>query len=115
VSNTTDATSGAGTAYPSGAPEFTPFFSAVRVTRSLVLFLMFCRSLFVLFLLAIVLSVLWYTDSDYPFGVFKIFFDIYMPVYIKTESNNFYCNELSILFKFDSILFQKFGHVVTVY
>jgi len=38
-----------------------------------------------------------------------------MPVYIKTESNNFYCNELSILFKFDSILFQKFGHVVTVY
>jgi hypothetical protein len=31
------ATSGAGTAYPSGAPEFTPVFSGVRVTRSLVL------------------------------------------------------------------------------
>ena len=28
---------------------------------------------FVLFLLAIVLSVLWYTDSDYPFGDFKLF------------------------------------------
>ena len=35
---------------------------------------MFCRSLFVLFLLAIMLSVLLrYTDSDYPFGIFKLF------------------------------------------
>ena len=34
---TTSATSGAGTSYPSGAPEFTPVFSGVRVTRSLVL------------------------------------------------------------------------------
>jgi hypothetical protein len=30
-------TSGAGTSYPSGAPEFTPGFSGVRVTRALVL------------------------------------------------------------------------------
>ena len=37
---------------------------------------MFYRSLFVLFLLAIVLSVLLqYTDSDYPFGIFKLFFE----------------------------------------
>ena len=35
--NTMGATSGAGTAYPSGAPEFNPSFSGVRVTRSLVL------------------------------------------------------------------------------
>ena len=28
---------------------------------------------FVLFLLAIVLSVLRYTDSDYPIGIFKLF------------------------------------------
>jgi hypothetical protein len=35
---------------------------------------LFCRSLFVLFLLAIVLSVLLrYTDSDYLFGIFKFF------------------------------------------
>jgi hypothetical protein len=34
--NTTGATSGAGTVYPSGAPEFTPVCSGVRVTRSLV-------------------------------------------------------------------------------
>ena len=36
---------------------------------------MFCRSLFVLFLLATVLSVLLrFTISDYPFGIFKFFF-----------------------------------------
>ena len=37
---------------------------------------MFCRSLFFLlyiFLLAIVLSVLRYTDSDCPFGIFNLF------------------------------------------
>jgi hypothetical protein len=33
-----DATSGAGTAHPSGAPEFTPVSSGVRDTRSLALF-----------------------------------------------------------------------------
>jgi len=68
-------TSGAGTAHPSGAPEFTPVFSGVRVTRSLVLYVCFVdRYLsFVLFLLAIVLSVLRYTDSDCPCGIFKLF------------------------------------------
>jgi hypothetical protein len=35
--NTTGATSGARTAYPSGAPEFTQVSTGVRVTRSLVL------------------------------------------------------------------------------
>jgi hypothetical protein len=39
--STTGATSGAGTAYPSGALEFTPRFSGVRVTRSLVLYVCF--------------------------------------------------------------------------
>jgi hypothetical protein len=38
---TTGATSGAWTAYPSGAPEFTPVFSGVHVTRSLVLYVCF--------------------------------------------------------------------------
>ena len=64
----------AGIAYPSGAPEFTPIFSGVRVTRSLVLYVCFvghCLS-FCTFLLAIVLSVLRYTDFDYPFGIFKL-------------------------------------------
>jgi len=48
-----------------------PNFSAVCVTRSFVLCV--CL-LFVLFLLAIVFSVLLrFTDSDYPFGIFKLF------------------------------------------
>jgi len=35
---------------------------------------MFCKSLFVLFPLVIVLSVLLqFKDSDYPFGIFKLF------------------------------------------
>jgi len=46
-SNTTGATSGAGIAYPSGAHEFIPVFSGVRVTRSLLFCVIFCRSLFV--------------------------------------------------------------------
>ena len=51
-----------------------PGFSGVCVTRSLVLCVCFvdrCLS-FCNFLLAIVLSVLRYTDSDYPFGIFKL-------------------------------------------
>ena len=43
----TGVTCGAGTAYPSRAPEFTPSFE-VHVARSLVFCVMFCRSLFVL-------------------------------------------------------------------
>jgi hypothetical protein len=37
----TDVTSGAGTAYPSGAPEFIPGFSGVHATRSLVSYVCF--------------------------------------------------------------------------
>jgi hypothetical protein len=50
-------------------------FSGVRVARPLVLSVVFCRSLFVIFLLAIVLSVLLrFTDSTCPFGIFQLFF-----------------------------------------
>ena len=49
-----------------------PGFSEVRVTRSFHVHV--CRSLFVLFLLAIVLFVLLrFTDYNYPFGIFKLF------------------------------------------
>jgi hypothetical protein len=72
------ATSGAGIAYHSGAPEVTrPVYSGFRVTRSIVFMcnvfqIVVCP--FVLFLLAIVLSVLLqFTDSDYSFGIFKLF------------------------------------------
>ena len=49
------------------------YFSGVRITRYLVFSVMFCISLFILFLFTIVLSVLRFTDSDYPFGIFKLF------------------------------------------
>jgi len=48
-----------------------PVFSVVRVTVLWVCFVDRCLSFF---LLAIVLSVLRFTDSDYPFGIFKLFF-----------------------------------------
>ena len=57
-SNTTSVTRGVGTANHSEAPPFTSDFSGVCVIRSLVFSVMYCRSLFVLFLLASVLSVL---------------------------------------------------------
>jgi hypothetical protein len=44
--NTTGATCGAGTPYPSGTPEYTHCFSGVHVSRSLVFCVMLCRSLF---------------------------------------------------------------------
>ena len=53
-----------------------PFLSEVRVTPSLVLYVCFVIVIcpFVLFLLAIVFSVLLrFTDSDYLFGIFKLF------------------------------------------
>ena len=50
-----------------------PVFSEVRVTRPLVLYIYLLKIVvcpFVLFLLAMVLSILLrYTDSDYPFGI----------------------------------------------
>jgi len=59
--NTMGATFGAGTAYP--------VLSEICVAWSLVFCVMFCRSLFVVYLLVIVLSVLWLMASDYPFGI----------------------------------------------
>ena len=72
-----------------------PVFIGVRVTRSLMLSLvvcMSCRSLCVLlYFLAIVVSILlWFSYSDYPFEIFKVFlfqkrvvrttFDIYVSI-----------------------------------
>jgi hypothetical protein len=48
-----------------------PVFSVMRVTVLCACFVDRCLSFF---LLAIVLSVLRFTDSDYPFGIFKLFF-----------------------------------------
>jgi hypothetical protein len=60
-------------------------FSGVRVTRSLVLYVCFVDLVcpFILFLLAIVFSALLrYTNSDYPFSIFKLFVD---PVYPRSH------------------------------
>ena len=48
-----------------------PVLSGVRVALSLVFCVVFCTELFVF--LAIVLSVLRFTASDYSFGIFKLF------------------------------------------
>jgi hypothetical protein len=73
-SNKTGTTCGTGTAYPSGASQM---FSGVRVARSLVFCVMFCKSLFVIlsfFLLAIVLSVLHrFTLLITPLDIVKLF------------------------------------------
>jgi hypothetical protein len=67
-SYTTVATCGAETAYPSGTNEFTP--GGVRVARSLVFCVMFCRSeMFVLFVLSVLLQ---FTAFDHHFGIFKL-------------------------------------------
>jgi hypothetical protein len=71
-------TSGAGTAYPSGAPEFTPGFHGVRVTLSLVLWVCFvdrCLSFcsFTFGHIIVLFVPLRCTDSDYPVGIVKLF------------------------------------------
>ena len=71
--NATGATCGGGTDYPSGVPEFTPVFSGVRVARSFVLCVKFCRSLSVLlsiYFVIVLLILLRFTDFDDPFGTF---------------------------------------------
>jgi hypothetical protein len=61
-------------------------FSGVRVPCSLVFCVVSCRSLFVLlsfFHLSIVLSVLFlFTDSDYSFGIFKLFLHVISFIYL---------------------------------
>ena len=84
-----------------------------RMTRSLVLCVVFCRSLFVLNLLVNMFSVLRrFTDSDYPFSFFKFIlyllweiwnnvcwylFEFWIQIYLK--ENQFDTN----------ILWEKFG------
>jgi hypothetical protein len=58
-----------------------PEFSGIRVTWTLIFHVVFCRSWFVLFLLAAVLYVLLrFMVSDYPVGIFKFF--LVLSVYI---------------------------------
>ena len=64
---------GAETAYPSGAPEFNPIISGIRVSF-MINALYIAVYPVVLFMFAIVLSViLRFTDSAYPFGISKLY------------------------------------------
>jgi hypothetical protein len=75
--NLTVAISGAGTAYPSSPP-----FLVISCCSIFAFCVVFCRSLFVLFLLAITLSILpQFTDSDYPVGIFKFIVHLFFPIY----------------------------------
>jgi hypothetical protein len=59
------ATCGAENTYPSGALEFTPDFSGVHVAQSFVFCVVFCISLFVLFLLTMeLLKCLWEQENQ---------------------------------------------------
>ena len=63
---------------------------------------MFCRSLFVLFNLAIVLSVLLrFTDSDYPFGIFKLF--LWNILYLNHEYFKTFSVKMEIIFSYVNI------------
>ena len=70
--NTTGATSGAGTAYCSGAHEFTPGFWWGSC-HSIFSFMCMVVCPSILFLFVIVLAILWITHYDYGFGIFKLF------------------------------------------
>ena len=83
-------TNGAGTAYPSGAPEF---ISGFRVTRSLVLCvcfldrcLYFCAFSFDQFVVC-PSSIHRFTDSDYLLGIFKLYLENYWPLIYKISEN----------------------------
>jgi hypothetical protein len=66
--------SGAETPYSSGTFEFTPGFSGVRCVRFLDFSVVFGTLLFIVFFqLAIVMSLIRYTTSDYTFAIFKLF------------------------------------------
>ena len=104
-------TSGAGTAYPLRAPEFTPGFQWVScylifIFYMYVLLIIVCP--FVLFFLAIVLSVLRYTDSDFPFGTFKLFLHLFHSLSSRNflicqrqypDKNAFTCTGKNLIFK----------------
>ena len=92
-SSTIFTTCGAAPADPSGAPKFIPGFSEIRVARSSVFCVMFCRSLFVY------PSTI--TVSDYPFVIFYDY-GFWLPL----------CYLLRLQFLITSLVF--YGNVLSV-
>ena len=85
----TSATSEAGTAYPSGAHEFTPGFIGVRIAQYFVFYVVFCVPIcFVFYSLS--------HSIVCGFGIFKHFLP-YMPnINIKAHKQNIYYFLLSL-------------------
>ena len=79
--------SGEGAAYPSGVPEVTLgclWASCCSMSNFLCNFLLFVVGLFVIFYIALVLSVvLKFMASDYPFGIFNLFYRNYHSLLFK--------------------------------
>jgi hypothetical protein len=85
-SHTTDITSGAGTANPFGAPEYTLLICEIRLLCFLCSVLDIIVRPLTLFPLVIVSSLLQLRASDYPFEIFKHFVYMYcvtvtVPIY----------------------------------
>jgi len=92
-----------GTAYLSGALEFTPVFYWGSCYSTFSFMCMICRSLFVfLFFFFWPLCCLFrFTDSNYPFGIFKLFFSLSVKIrqgvgIRYTSLCTFYCNTSSV-------------------
>ena len=116
-------TSGQGTAYPSGSPEFTPVLSGVRVTRSLVLKNMICRSLFVLlylflwslcclfiFVIRILITPLASSNSSYSKSQINLTNNGYLIHYLFVSLWVFFAFiVLTLLVSPDVFLFSSFG------
>ena len=94
-SNQTAAPSGAGTAFSSGVPEFTRGFqwgSCYSIFSFLCIVLQIVVSPSVIFLLTIVLSdLLRLMDSDYPFGILKLYL-----VPKRFDVGRFHCSVFSL-------------------
>ena len=97
--------------YPEHLCSPSYLISSVRVARSLVFCVMNYRSVFALLLLAIVLSVLRITASDYFFGILKLFF-----IEKRVDIFNVYAINLIALSKQSTqILTRAISNIVKLY
>lgn len=101
----------------SGAHKFTPGFSGVCFVQSLIFFLVFCRSLFLLFLLDIVLPVLcsfkWvppYSSCPSSIKLHKIIAEILLNMTVMTPMH---LNKIVSIFWWSRILVQLKPHATT--
>ena len=105
TSNTTGATSGAGTAYPSGTPEFTPgsYWGSCYRYSIFVFCVMLCRSLFVLLsILFCPFSCLYFDlqiliTRHLPFGIFKLSLQLFLGVTVNDNCYRLDCCIFHIL------------------